>query len=116
MSKEYYDNDYLGKAVKTENFDRLSKEAERMISSKTRHSNWDKLTETNRNRVKDAICVLIEYGNDVAANGGIQGGFSIGAFRMDANAVPKPDEAKAWKRVNEYLFRTGLLYGGVNVW
>lgn len=114
VDETYYNDTYEGKAV--EGFSHLSKQAERAVSTLTNYADWDKLTEKNTERVKTAICMLIEHENDVTvAKSELQGGFSIGSFSVSATA-DLPDGKQVLSDVSDVLFPTGLLYRGVGRW
>lgn len=123
VDANYYENDYVGVAISDADFLlKLIKRAERDINVLTQYriTDFDKLTTFQQDRVKEAVCAQIEF---LAENGELSstvsdsgGSVSIGSY-SESNGSSGSDGKKLLiaENVTNFLYPTGLLYGGIGV-
>lgn len=118
IDQNYYENTFGGASLEASLFLKLSTKAERNIQTITRYKVEDfaTLTGTTLDRVKEAICLQIEYLsiNGQNADTTQATGFSIGSF--SSSGAPIKSGVQYPDVIDDVLLPTGLLFGGVSVW
>ena len=118
VDQTYYETTFGGASFDASLFLALSAKSERNIQTITGHKvdDFTTLTGANLERVKEAVCMQVEYlyTNGKNADTSQLSGFSIGSFSVSGTATKKgvqyPDA------IDDVLYPTGLLFGGVDVW
>lgn len=121
VDADYYNNDYVGVAISDADFlTKLIKRAERDINVLTQYriTDFDKLTTFQQERVKEAVCTQIEF---LAENGELSstvsdsgGSVSIGSY-SESSGSSGSNKLLIADNVKNFLYPTGLLYGGVGL-
>lgn len=121
VDADYYNNDYVGVAISDADFlTKLIKRAERDINVLTQYriTDFDKLTTFQQERVKEAVCAQIEF---LAENGELSstvsdsgGSVSIGSY-SESSGSSGSNKLLIADNVKNFLYPTGLLYGGVGL-
>ncbi len=123
VDANYYTEDYDGVAISDAAFlSKLIKRAERDINVLTQYriTDFDKLTTFQQERVKEAVCAQVEY---LAENGELSstvsdsgGSVSIGSYsESSGSSGSNSNKLLIAENVTNFLYPTGLLYGGVGV-
>lgn len=123
----FYKSCYKGNTISEDDFERLSERAADIISCATLGRSDGNLSEYTMNRVKKLNCALAEVvqNQEAATNavfssdGGAISSESVGSWSrsygansaISAQVQSIPEQQKAL--IAQYLFGTGLLYGGV---
>lgn len=122
ITKDYYDNTFLGESVDDADFPSLLSRAEEIIETMTTYrlgpSAFNKMSEAVQERVKMAVCAQIEYldangGSDVDNGSELQ---SAGLGKFNYTKATGTDgnggQSIFSPRAQRILFPTGLLYRG----
>ena len=123
VDANYYTEDYDGVAISDAAFlSKLIKRAERDINVLTQYriTDFDKLTTFQQERVKEAVCAQVEY---LAENGELSstvsdsgGSVSIGSYsESSGSSGSNSNKLLIADNVKNFLYPTGLLYGGVGL-
>lgn len=123
VDEPYYNGTYGGIEIEDSAFlSKLIKRAERDINVLTQYriTDFDKLTTFQQDRVKEAVCAQIEY---LAENGELSstvsdsgGSVSIGSYsESSGSSGSNGKKLLVAENVTNFLYPTGLLYGGVGV-
>lgn len=114
----YYNEEYKGVPIEQAELERLIARANRDIELLTDGMiDFEKMTETNITRVKNAVAAQVEYLYDrgeLAASVGGSDSFSIGSYSESKHAYGKKENpilSRYAPSVIEWLKLTGLLYG-----
>lgn len=92
VTREYYNETYIGETIAEADFQRAEARAERIIAQIThgRAANYAALPAFQQAAVKEAICAQIEYyalyGVEVSISGKTADGWTVGKVRVDGGS------------------------------
>lgn len=123
VDEPYYNGTYGGIEIEDSAFlSKLIKRAERDINVLTQYriTDFNTLTTFQQDRVKEAVCAQIEF---LAENGELSstvsdsgGSVSIGSYsESSGSSGSNSNKLLIAENVTNFLYPTGLLYGGVGV-
>ena len=123
VDADYYNSTYGGVAISDADFlTKLIKRAERDINVLTQYriTDFSKLTMFQQERVKEAVCAQIEFlseNGELASTVSNSGGsVSIGSYsESGGSSSSSSNESLFADNVKNFLWATGLLYGGIGV-
>lgn len=124
---DFYRTCYKGNAISEEDYDRVAEQAADIISIATRGRADGYLSNNLRHRVKRLNCALAEVMHNqetataavFSTDGGAVSSESVGSWSRSYGANSaiagqvQSIEERQKRLISQYLFGTGLLYGGI---